>query len=150
MKNKQFVRKVGWWVSATSLSFTLVTAAHASDVRVAAQAERQYAMAHVQTNQPKKRTRLSGEAALQKGMNLMSHAKTADENVQAFKYLSYAAKQGLPEAMFQCALMYLDNEYTPADDERAMKLLEQASEQGHKQAEIALNYIQYADGGIGC
>ena len=150
MKNKQFVRKVGWWVSTTSLGFTLVTAAHANDVRAVAQAKTQYAMAQVQTNQERKRLRLTGEAALQKGMNLMGHAKSADENVQAFKYFSYAAKQGLPEAMFQCALMYLDNEYTPADDERAMMLLEQASEQGHAQAEIALNYIQYADGGIGC
>jgi TPR repeat protein len=149
MKNK-LISKVGWILSTSSLGFTLVTAAHASEVRVAAQAETQYAMAHVQTNQPRKRTQLSAEAALQKGMSLMNRAETAKQHVQAFRYLNYAAKKGLPEAMFQCALMYLDNQYTPADDERAMSLLEKASEQGHEQAEIALNYIQYADGGIGC
>ena len=93
---------------------------------------------------------LSREAALKKGLSLVGQAKTAKEYRLAFKYLNYAAKQGLPEAMFQIALMYLDNEYTPADDDLAMSLLEQASEQGHEQAGIALNYIQYSDGGIGC
>lgn len=155
MKNKQFVRKVGRWVSTSSLGITmattvLVNTAHSSEVRLLAQANTQYALAHVQSIRPKTRVKLTAEAALEKGLSLMSHAKTARENVQAFNHLNYAAKKGLPEAMFQCALMYLDNEYTPADDERAMKLLEQASKKGHKQAGIALNYIHYADGGIGC
>ena len=87
---------------------------------------------------------------MKKGLRLARRANTAKDYQLAFKYLNYAAKKGLPEAMFQIALMYLDNEYTPTDDERAMLLLEQASERGHKQAGIALNYIQYSDGGIGC
>jgi len=151
MINKQFVHKVAGWVSASSMGMTLAASVHAGDVRALAQAKpQQYALAHVQSVQAKPKIKLTAEAALEKGLNLLNRAKTANENVQAFKYVNYAAKKGLPEAMFQCALMYLDNQYTPADDERAMKLLQQASEQGHEQAEIALNYIKYADGGIGC
>ena len=159
--NKQFVRKVGWWVSTTSLGMTLavsVHTVHAGEVRQLAQAQLNskthysFNQANAQLNsvQTKPILKLTREVALRKGLSIVSQAKTAKEYQQAFKYLNYAAKKGLPEAMFQCALMYLDNEYTPADDERAMSLLEQASKQGHKQAEIALNYIQYADGGIGC
>jgi len=159
MMNKKFVRKVGWWISTSSLGITLaatvhITTVHATDVRLLAQVKTHYALSQLKTRVKESLTKssltLSGAAALKKGLSLVAKAKTASEHRLAFEYLNYAAKQGLPEAMFQCALMYLDNEYTPDDDERAMSLLEQASEQGHKQAGIALNYIEYADGGIGC
>ncbi len=152
--NKQFVRKVGWWFSASSLGVTMAAAVHASDVRQHAEVETHYALnqVHERVNamRSKRNLTLSPEAALDKGLSLLSRAKTAKEYRLAFEYFNFAAKQGLPEAMFQCAMMYLDNEYTPGDDDRAMSLLEQASEKGHKQAGIALNYIQYSDGGIGC
>ncbi len=153
MMNQQFIRKVGWWVSATSLGMTLaasVQTVHAGEVRQLAQTHTQYALAPRQDALTKPTYKLTPEVALQKGLDLMSQAKTAKEHQLAFEYVNYAATKGLPEAMFQCAMMYLDNEYTPGDDDRAMRLLEQASAKGHKQAEIALNYIEYADGGIGC
>ena len=150
MKNRQLVRKVGRWVSASSLGMTLAASVHAGDVRVMAQTNKQYVLAQVNSVQVKPAVKLSAEAALRKGMRLLGHAQTAKENVRAFNYLNYAANKGLPEAMFQCAMMYLDNQYAPADEERAMSLLQQASEQGHKQADIALNFINYAEDGIGC
>jgi len=157
MMNKQFVRKVGWWLSVSSLGMTLAVilharTVHASDVRLQAEdrIKAHYISGKLKEVPTKPSLKLSREVALKNGLKLLSRAKTAQEYRLAFEFLNYAAKQGLPEAMFQSALMYLDNEYTPADDERAMLLLEQASEQGHKQAGIALNYIENADGGIGC
>jgi len=159
MMNKQFVRKVGWWATISSLGISLAVTlnaqtVHASDVRLLAQDKTHYVLTQLETrvkdNLKNSSLTLSGAAALTKGLSLVTKAKTASEHRLAFEYLNYAANKGLPEVMFQSALMYLDNQYTPDDDERAMSLLEQASEQGHKQAEIALNYIQYADGGIGC
>ncbi|MGD8925261.1 MAG: hypothetical protein PVG20_00335 [Thioalkalispiraceae bacterium] len=157
MFNKDLVYKVGWLVTASSLGLTLASSIHAGtlhagDVRIIAQADTTYAIKHVRdTNTRFRILRMSGEEALARGKYLIKHAKTRRHHLQAFEYLNYAAKQGLPEAQFQCAIMYLDDQYVPGNDERAMDLLEQASQQGHKQAEIALDYIRAGnDGGFGC
>lgn len=94
---------------------------------------------------------LTAEVALTRATRILKKAKTPDDHRIAFQYFKYAAEQGLAEAQFQCAVMYLDDQYAPAGDEEALHLLEKASMQGHKQAGIALNYIQNeGEDGFGC
>ena len=151
MFNSKLTRKVGWLITTSSLGLALATPLHAGEARSVAQADTAIVIAHMKESLKQSgKFVMSGEEALQKGLRLMKQAKTPKQHIIAFEYINYAAKQGLPEAQFQCAIMHLDNQYVPADDARAMSLLEKASAQGHKQAGIALNYIQYADSGIGC
>ncbi|MGD8785665.1 MAG: hypothetical protein PVG75_14570 [Thioalkalispiraceae bacterium] len=156
MFNTQFIQKVGWLVSASSLGLTLVATVHAQSdhsgkVRLIAQADPHYAITQVRDNTAKfPMSLLSGKQALQRGKQLMQRARTPRQHIRAFEYLNYAAEKGLAEAQFQTAIMYLDDQYVPGNDERAMYLLEQASQQGHKQAGIALNYIRYGDDEFGC
>ena len=150
MFNKKMINRVGWVLTSSSLGLLLSGSVHAADVRKIAAESTSYVVAKLTPNTFTTDKRLTAQEALQRGLKLATKAKAAKDHIVVFEYLNFAAKQGLAEAQFQCALMYLDNEYTPSDDERAMRLLAKASEQGHKQAEVALNYIQYADGGIGC
>lgn len=151
MFNQRLIHKVGWLVSASSLGLILSTSVHAGDVRVIAQADTRYAITLVKDEIEKfPLYRLSGEEALLRGKRLMNHARTPRQHRAAFAYLNYAANKGIPEAQFQCAIMYLDNQYVPANDAKAMSLLEKASEQGHRQAGIALEFIRSGDDGIGC
>jgi TPR repeat protein len=151
MLKQTLIQKVGWLVSASSLGLCLGTSAHAGEVRMIAQADTRHAITLVKDEIGKfPMYRLSGEEALLRGKRLMQRARTPRQHRAAFAYLSYAANKGIPEAQFQCAIMYLDNQYIPANDTRAMSLLERASEQGHEQAGIALEYIRFGDDGIGC
>ena len=150
MFNSKLTRKVGWLVSTSSLGLALVTPLHAGEARQLAVADTRHVVDKIKNVKSIVSFTLTPEDALKKGLQLRKQAKTPRQHRIAFEYLNYAAKQGLPEAQFQCAIMYLDNQYVPADDARAMRLLEKASVQGHKQAETALNYIRYGDDGIGC
>ena len=93
---------------------------------------------------------MSGDEAIEKGLNLLRRAETAEQFRTAASYITYAANKGYPEGMFRLAILYLDNQFLPADDEFAMELLEKASLYGHQQAENALNFIRYAEAGLGC
>ena len=150
MFNKRLRHKVGWLLTSSALGMVLSSSAQAGDARAIAKGNH-YLVAHLTTAAVNVGKRMSAEDALQRGMKIIGNAKTPNDHVIAFEYLNYAASQGLPEAQFQCAIMYLDDQFAPGDEERAMSLLEKASEQGHKQAAIALSYITDArDGGFGC
>ena len=128
MFNPQLIHKVGWLVSASSLGLTLVATAHAQSdhsgkVRQIAQADPHYAITQVRDNKAKSPMfLLSGEQALQRGKHLIQRARTPRQHILAFEYLNYAAQKGLAEAQFQTAIMYLDDQYVPGNDERAMYL----------------------------
>ena len=151
MSNNNLINKVGWVLTSSSLGLLLSGSVHAADVRQLAAAEStSYVVAKLTSNSIAYKESITPQEALQRGLQLAGNANSEKDHVMAFEYLSYAAKQGLAEAQFQCALMHLDNQYAPADDERAVRLLENAIAQGHKQAEVALNYMRYAEDGIGC
>lgn len=151
MFNQQFIRKASWLVSTSTIGLTLAACVHAGEVRQLATAQTGSVISQMKDKQAKLSSlQVSAEEMLQRGLRLKQRAKTPKQHVRAFEYLTYAANQGLPEAQFQCAIMYLDDRFVPGDEERAMFLLEQAWQQGHKQAGIALDYIRAGDDGFGC
>jgi TPR repeat protein len=84
---------------------------------------------------------------------LFIQAKSAepDEQKTAFSKLEQAAKLGNAEAQFHAALMILDSEYVNRAEEDALVLLAKARDQGHTQAQYALDYVSNNDSfGIGC
>lgn len=150
MFNQKVARKAGRLISGSSLGLVLFGSLHAAEVPQLAAADTRHVIDRFKNSRPSLQYHLDAEAALQKGQRLRKQATTPWQHRLAFEFINYAAKQGLAEAQFQCAIMYLDDQYVPADDFRAIQLLEKAIAQGHKQAEIALNFIRYGDDGFGC
>lgn len=105
--------------------------------------------ASVPSSQPAP-THATGEELLARGMARLATAKQPREFRTAYHFLELAAQKGIPEAQFQLGLMQLDNNHVNGNEETAIKWLEAAIAQGHKQAAIALEYVQYQGGDIGC
>ena len=150
MTNK-FTLKISHLLAVSAISTILSNTVHAGELVQISSLDQRLISRQINSTIPGKSIQsLSGHEALARGKQILEHAKTAKQYKTALAYFKYAATKDLSEAMFQCAILYLDNQYTPANDELAMDLLEQASAKGHKQAATALNYIRYGDAGIGC
>jgi TPR repeat protein len=93
---------------------------------------------------------LDAEALLARGLARLSTAKNPADYRLAYDYFRLAARQGNTEAQFQLAIMQLDNPYIDQDEAAAIRWLEAASEHGHRQAAIALEYVVNSGGDIGC
>lgn len=92
----------------------------------------------------------SSDELLARGLARVAAAKQPEDYRIALNYFRMAAKKGNVEAQFQLAIMQLDNEHVDQDEEAAIRWLEKASKQGHKQAAIALDYVVNSGGDIGC
>lgn len=92
----------------------------------------------------------TGEELLARGLARLATAKQPQDFQAAYHFLEVAANKGVAEAQFQLAIMVLDNEYVNRGEDVAIKWLEAAVAQGHKQASTALDYVRYDGGYIGC
>jgi len=101
------------------------------------------------TSQPASKD-ATGEELLARGLARLATAKQPQDFRAAYHFLEAAANKGVAEAQFQLALMALDNEYVNRGEDVAIKWLEAAVAQGHKQAATALDYVRYDGGYIGC
>lgn len=60
---------------------------------------------------------------------------------RAFDFYRRAARMGNAEAQYQLALMYLDSYSVNTSEDKAMKWLERATAQGHRNAKFTYNYL---------
>ena len=93
---------------------------------------------------------MTGDELLARGMARLSTARNPQDFRAAYHFLEVASNKGVAEAQFQLALMQLDNEYVSRDEETAIRWLKAAIAQGHQQASVALDYVLYEFGDIGC
>ena len=84
------------------------------------------------------------------GMARLSSADSPSDFRVALRYFQRAAHLGNTEAQFQLAIMQLDNPHVEQDEEAAIRWLRQASDNGHRQAAVALDYVVNSGGDIGC
>jgi len=61
--------------------------------------------------------------------------------LRAFEYYKRAARMGLAEAQFQLASMYLESDVISQSEEKALKWLELAAEQGHTDARFTYTFL---------
>jgi len=69
---------------------------------------------------------------------------------RAFDYFWRAANMGLAEAQYQVAVMYLEGGAVSENEDEAIKWLERAAAQGHKNATHAYNYLLENTYYVGC
>lgn len=93
---------------------------------------------------------ITGDELLARGMARLKSAKNPQDFQAAYGFFQIAANMGNAEAQFQLGIMQLDNDQVSGTEETAIRWLEAASSQGHKQAAIALSYVINDGSIIGC
>jgi TPR repeat protein len=74
-----------------------------------------------------------------------------EQNINEAKHWYYlAAQQGVTEAQFQLALIYLESNFASDDDEAALKWLSEAATKGHSQARFVYSSLTSTDDLYGC
>jgi len=74
----------------------------------------------------------------------------AEADSAASKWYQRAAKQGLAQAQFELAILYLDGKGVQENTSLALDWLDRAAKQGHQQAKFVFDYVLNADFSIGC
>jgi TPR repeat protein len=93
---------------------------------------------------------LSPEKMLAMADSLYSPRMSKAQKELEFALIFSAANKGLAEAQFRLANFYMDSDLIEANETEAAFWLEEAIEQGHKNAIYVYNNIFGFDFGIGC